>query len=180
MPPLVLASQGIVKMIHRLPLFTFPVLLIILLGSGCSMIQPASSYDSDPTQDQANMPPNQPMILVDIQPKESRGSTQRIPLAQAPTLQAAVDQSKAGGKFKRFHIAVSRLPQYPGGQPQKLVSKYDHIEKAIPFEYDYQLQAGDRVVIVEDPSNTMDDIFGGIVGPLRAMAGGEAAHTSPF
>ncbi len=167
-------------MIQRFPLFTFPVLLIILLGTGCSMIQPASSSDSALPQDQANMPPNQPMILVEMQSKDSGGSTQRIPLTQAPTLQAAVDQSKASSKFKRFHIAVSRLPQHPGGQPQKLISKYDHVKDEIPMEYDYQLRTGDRVVIVEDPRGTMDDIFGGIVGPLRMMAGAEPANQSPF
>lgn len=126
------------------------------------------------------MMPNQPMILVEMQSKEHKGSTQKILLAQAPTVQAAVDQAKANAKFKRFHIAVSRLPQHPGAQPQKLISQYDHVDKAIPMEYDYQLQAGDRVVIVEDPSTTMDDIFGGVVGPLKMMAGADAGKASPF
>ncbi|WP_146117771.1 MULTISPECIES: hypothetical protein [Pirellulaceae] len=167
-------------MIQRFPLFTFPVLMIILLGSGCSMMQPMANSDSALSQDEPTGPPNQPMILVEMQSKDAAGSTKRIPLTMAPTLQAAVDQAKAEAKFKRFHIAVSRLPQHHGGQPQKLVSKYDHVSKEIPPEYNYQLFAGDRVVIVEDPRSTMDDLFGGIVGPLRVMAGGQPTGGSPF
>lgn len=162
---------------HRLPLFTLPVLTIILLGSGCSTV-PTS--DSLANQGQPGMPPNQPMILVEMQSPEKGGSTQKLPLSAAPTLQAAIEQSQANKKFKRFHIAVSRLPQYPGAQPQKLVSKYDHHAEQVPFEYDYQLQHGDRVVIVENPTSSMDDMFGGIIAPLRAAAGQPPIDKSPF
>lgn len=177
MPYLILASQGIVKMVRRFPLFTFPVLFLILVGTGCSMV-PKS--ETPAAYDQANVPPNEPMILVEMQSKETGGSTQRIPLAKAPTLQAAVDQANATAKYKRFHIAVSRLPEQPGRPPQKLISQYDHVEKMVPFEYDYQLKSGDRVVIVEDPRNSMNDLFGGLIGPLRMAAGGEPLDKSPF
>lgn len=164
-------------MVRRFPLFTFPVLFVILIGTGCSMVpksEPSAAYD------QASVPPNEPMILVEMQSKESGGSTQRIPLSKAPTLQAAVDQANATAKYRRFHIAVSRLPGQPGLPPQKLISKYDHSKKIIPTEYDYGLRAGDRVVIVEDQRTSMNDIFGGIIGPLRMAAGGEPVDKSPF
>lgn len=164
-------------MVRGFPLFTFPVLFVILIGTGCSMV-PKS--DTSAAYDQGNIPPNEPMILVEMQSKETGGSTQRIPLSKAPTLQAAVDQANAGAKYHRFHIAVSRLPEQPGLPPQKLISKYDHSSKTIPFEYDYTLRAGDRVVIVEDPRTSMNDIFGGLIGPLRMAAGGEPLDKSPF
>lgn len=162
---------------QQLPLFTLPVLAIILLASGCSTV-PQS--DAVSTQDQAMIPPNQPMIMVEMQSPETGNKTQKIPLASAPTLQAAVMQSKANEKFERFHIAISRLPARPGLPPQKLISKYDHLNEQIPFEYDYQLRAGDRVVIVKDPTDTMDDLLGTIVGPLRMAAGREPINKSPF
>ena len=164
-------------MVRRFPLFTFPVLFVILIGTGCSMV-PKS--DTSAAYDQANVPPNEPMILVEMQSKENGGSTQRIPLSKAPTLQAAVDQANASAKYNRFHIAVSRLPAQPGLPPQKLISQYDHVQNRVPFEYDYGLKAGDRVVIVEDPRTSMNDLFGGIIGPLRMAAGGEALDKSPF
>lgn len=162
---------------QQLPLFTLPVLAIILLASGCSTVP-----QSDPvsTQDQAAINPNQPMIMVEMQSPGTGTETRKIPLAAAPTLQAAVMQSKANKKFDRFHIAVSRLPQHPGAPPEKLVSKYDHHNEQIPFEYDYQLRAGDRVVIVKDPSDTMDDLLGTLVGPMRMAAGREPIDRSPF
>ncbi|MBA2116549.1 hypothetical protein [Bremerella alba] len=162
---------------QQLPLFTLPVLAIILLGSGCSTVPQSESVS---TQDQAMIPPNQPMIMVEMQESGEASHTQKIPLAAAPTLQAAVERSKANERFDRFHIAVSRLPQHPGLPPQKLVSKYDHRNKQIPFEYDYQLNAGDRIVIVKDPSDTMDDLLGTIVGPMRMAAGREPINRSPF
>ncbi|GAA4425954.1 hypothetical protein [Bremerella cremea] len=163
---------------YRLPLFTFPVLAIIMLGSGCSTV-PTS--DSAVTPDQAPAPPNQPMILVEMQsPERGTRSTQKIPLHAAPTLQAAVDQSRVESKYKRFHIAISRFPQHQGGQPQKLISQYDHHAGQIPYEYDYQLQAGDRVVIVEDGTSSVDDIFGSIMAPLRMASGKPPVDKSPF
>ncbi|MFN3148627.1 hypothetical protein [Bremerella sp.] len=162
---------------QQLPLFTLPVLAIILLGSGCSTV-PQS--DAVSTQDQAMIPPNQPMIMVEMQSPQTGTETVKIPLAAAPTLQHAVVQSKANKKFERFHIAVSRLPDRPGAAPQKLISKYDHHNEQIPFEYDYQLRPGDRVVIVKDPSDTMDDLLGTIIGPMRMAAGREPLNKSPF
>lgn len=176
-PPRKLTSQGIVRMNRQLPLFTFPVLAILLLGSGCSTV-PQS--DAVSTQDQAMIPPNQPMIMVEMQSAESGTETQKIPLAAAPTLQAAITQAKANKKFERFHIAISRLPERPGAAPQKLISKYDHHSEQIPFEYDYQLRPGDRVVIVKDPTDTMDDLLGKIIGPMRMAAGREPLNKSPF
>lgn len=162
---------------QQLPLFTLPVLAIILLGSGCSMVP---KTDAVATPNQAAGPPNQPMILVEFQAPGEASTTQRIPLSSAPTLQAAVQQTQANEKYDRFHIAISRLAQHPGAQPQKLVSQYDHRSEQIPFEYDYQLRPGDRVVIVKDPTDTMDDLLGSIVGPLRMAAGREPLNKSPF
>jgi len=162
---------------QQLPLFTLPVLAIILLGSGCSTV-PQS--DAVSTQEQAAIHPNQPMIMVELQSPETGSQTQKIPLASAPTLQHAVMQAQANKKFDRFHIAISRLPQRPGLPPQKLISKYDHHNEQIPMEYDYQLRPGDRVVIVKDPSGTMDDLLGTIVGPMRMAAGREPINKSPF
>jgi len=164
-------------MVSRLPAFTLPILAILLLGTGCSTV-PQSNSELQ-TTNQA-MPPNQPMILVEFQSPEQGGTEVKLPLAAAPTVQAAVEKSKAPSKYKRFHIAVSRLPQQPGGVPQKLISKYNHVEQRIAFEYDYQLQAGDRVVIYENPSNTMDDLFGTVLSPLRNMAGMPPVDKSPF
>ncbi len=164
-------------MINRLPIFTLPVLVILLLGSGCATLSPGGT---ELPEAPASGAPGQPMILVEMQSPEKGGSEVKIPLSAAPTLQAAVEQSKAARKFKRFHIAISRLPHHSAPAPQKLVSKYDHVAKRVPFEYDYSLQAGDRVVIVEDKTSTLDDVFGTIVAPLRSMGGQPPASKSPF
>ena len=165
-------------MTKNLPLFTLPALAIILLGSGCSTIPKSDPIDA---QEQAALPPNQPMILVEMQcPRENKSSSKKILLAEAPTIQAAVQKSGAVDKYKRFHVAVSRLPQMPGAPPEKLVSKYDHATKEIPLEYDYQLRPGDRVVVVEDPSTALGDMFGGIIAPIRMAAGRPPVDISPF
>lgn len=163
-------------MSHRLPIFTLPVLAIILLASGCSTLPQG---DSDLVQTQ-QLPPNQPMILVEMQSEKQGGSSVKLPLATAPTIQAAIDQAHVPKKFHRFHVAISRLPQHPGAAPQKLIAKYDHLAKRVPFEYDYQLQAGDRVVVVESSTTAFDEIFGGVLDPLRAMSGYGTKDKSPF
>jgi len=172
-------------MVNRLPVFTLPILLLLVLGSGCTMFPAAPTETTPPlppTQafNPQTPPPNQPMILVEIQAPKKQSETKQIPLASAPTLQAAVDQVNATSKFKRFHIAVSRLPQHQGGEAQKLISQYDHQEKRIPFEYDYQLHPGDRIVIIEDSSSFVEDMFGGAINPIRGMAGLPPTNGSPF
>ncbi|MBI1247189.1 hypothetical protein GC197_05015 [bacterium] len=165
-------------MTKNLPLFTLPVLAIILLGSGCSTIPKSDPVNA---QEQAALPTNQPMILVEMQcPRESKSSSKKLLLSEAPTLQAAVVKSGAVDEYKRFHVAVSRLPQAPGAPPEKLVSKYDHVAKQVPLEYDYQLRPGDRVVVVEDPSTALDDMFGGLINPIRMAAGRPPVDISPF
>lgn len=167
--------EGDLRMTNRLPTFTLPALLMVLTGLGCQTFS-----GSGPDATEIGGMPEQPMIMVDMQSGESTEKSVKLPLASAPTLQAAVDQSKATRKFKRFHIAISRLPQKPGGQPQTLVSKYDHVSKKIPFDSDYALRPGDRVVIVEDKTSVVDDMLGGFINPLRAISGNAPPNRSPF
>ncbi|MEX1042252.1 MAG: hypothetical protein WDZ51_16590 [Pirellulaceae bacterium] len=163
-------------MTNRLPTFTLPALLMVLSGLGC---QTFSNSGPDVAEVGGDMP-QQPMIMVEMQSGESTQKSVKLPLASAPTLQAAVEQSKADHRFKRFHIAISRLPQNSGGQPQTLVSKYDHVSNKIPFDSDYALRPGDRVVIVEDKSSVVDDMLGSFLNPMRALTGSGQANRSPF
>jgi len=163
-------------MTNRLPTFTLPALLMVLTSLGCQTF----SGSGPDVADVGGGMPQQPMIMVEMQSGESTQKSVKLPLASAPTLQAAVEQSKADRRFKRFHIAISRLPQNPGGQPQTLVSKYDHVGKKIPFDSDYALRPGDRVVIVEDKSSVIDDMLGSFLNPVRAISGSGRSNKSPF
>ncbi|TWT31882.1 hypothetical protein [Blastopirellula retiformator] len=161
---------------RRLPLFTFPVLAILLVGSGCSGVPLAPQAEPEVAQ-QAQQGPQ---YIVELLDENHRGETKKLPLTPGATVQTAIDASQARKKFSRFHVAVSRLPAYPGAPPQKLVSGYDHVGKQVPMEYDYSLRPGDRVVILKDTANSMDDMFGSILNPLRTAAGTPTVGSNPL
>ncbi|MCC9605069.1 hypothetical protein LOC68_24810 [Blastopirellula sp. JC732] len=160
---------------RRLPLFTFPVLAILLVGSGCTTLPMMNKSDADAAKVEQG-----PQYIVEILDENHRGETKKLPLTEGATVQTAIEASRANRKFSRFHVAVSRLPAYPGAPPQKLVSGYDHVGKQVPMEYDYSLRPGDRVVILKDTSNSMDDMFGSVLNPLRMMGGNETVGANPL
>ncbi|PHR99110.1 MAG: hypothetical protein COA78_25415 [Blastopirellula sp.] len=195
---------------RKLPLYTFPALLLILLGTGCSMfnnktidseelpdgyyeqnslgqVAPASAMmpvgqmpvgqmtqGNQPMAMNAPAPQGPPkMVLVEFVPSKGATEFKKMPLYGPMTVQQIIEQSGATAKFKRLDVAVSRLPQYPGGAPQKLISQYDHVNKKVPMSHDYFLQPGDRIVIVENTSGVFDDLFGATLNPIRKMTGAE-------
>lgn len=159
------------------PLFTLPVLAILLVGSGCSGMQLTNS-SADAEAEAAAHPG--PQYIVEFVDEHHKGESKRLPLTEGATVQTAIEASRAQRKFSRFHVAVSRLPAYPGAPPQKLVSGYDHIEKQVPMEFDYSLRPGDRVVILEDTTNSIDDIFGSVINPFRMMSGATPVGVNPL
>lgn len=161
---------------RRLPLFTFPVLAILLIGGGCSGLPLANrTAEQDAAAAQAG-----PQYIVELVDENHHAETKKLPLSEGATVQTAIDASHARSKFSRFHVAISRLPAYPGAAPQKLVSGYDHIAKQVPMEYDYSLRPGDRVVILKDSNNSLDDMFGSIINPFRMMGGAPSADANPL
>lgn len=157
------------------PLFTLPILAILLVGSGCSGMQLAqSNADAEAAAQQG------PQYIVEFVDEHHKGETKKLSLTEGATVQTAIDASHARRKFKRFHVAVSRLPAYPGAQPQKLVSGYDHIARQVPMEFDYSLRPGDRVVILEDTTNSIDDVFGSVINPFRMIGGADPVGSNPL
>ncbi|MGY8768370.1 MAG: hypothetical protein ACKVH8_08085 [Pirellulales bacterium] len=188
---------------RKLPLYTFPALLLILMGTGCSlfnnetidssqlppgyqeadnysMVAPASAMMPIGQMPQGNQPMgmNQPlrqgppqMVLVEFVPSKGATEFKKVPLRGPMTVQQIIDHTGASARFKRIDVAVSRLPEYPGAAPQKLVSTYDHAKKQVPMSHDYSLRPGDRIVLVENTSGVLDDLFGGTLNPIRKMTG---------
>ncbi|UUO08328.1 hypothetical protein M4951_08430 [Blastopirellula sp. J2-11] len=161
---------------RRLPLFTLPVLAILLIGGGCSGIPLAKqNAEQDAAAAQGGA-----QYIVELVDENHHGETKKLPLTEGATVQTAIDASRAKSKFRRFHVAISRLPAYPGAPPQKLVSGYDHIAKQVPMEYDYSLRPGDRIVILKDTNNSLDDMFGTLINPFRMMGGAPSVDANPL
>ena len=73
-------------------------------------------------------------------------------------------QTKANKKFKRFNLELHR--PLPDGRVHSMILEYDRTEKHVDPEYDYSIQPGDRVIVIEDPKTMFDDFMEQMATPF--------------
>jgi hypothetical protein len=145
--------------------------LTALLTTGCTTVGGQSSLGlvdaSQAGLDTAERPT--PTCTVVLQPNRGTPKVVEMPLDEGATVQTALEHTKATRKFRRMDIHVLRPAQARANapaEPQKMNVEFDRIRREVEIDHDYALFPNDRVVIEEDPSTMIDDMFHSVAGRL--------------
>lgn len=127
------------------------------LGSGPSQV---GSTPYDPSM---AMPPpvtNQPTIVMEVIPANGSPKRAQLPLEGPLTIQEALMKAGVTREFRRMNIVLHRT--LPGGQVHKLDIEFDRRTRRVPDAYDYALRPQDRLIVTQDTSTAIDDMFDSI------------------
>ena len=114
------------------------------------------------------VPEGAPAIRVEFHPAEDKPVVRRIAFTEGMTASEAIQKSHAASRFQRMNIAVLRsLGEH--GQQQVMNVKWDYTKREVPVMSDYTLHNGDRLVVKEDPTTVVDELFGEVLGPVKSM-----------
>ena len=139
--------------------------MLVLLLSGCAVMDTATDKGLPLLGEGASAAPGPTTaVTMEIRPvgKKKPEMTQ-LQLDSGATVQQALEKAKLVKRFRRMNIEVMRVA---GQQRAKLDVKYDHTKAQVNPLYDYALYPGDHLIVAEDPSTSLDDMFNSIAGPL--------------
>jgi hypothetical protein len=150
-------------------LTTFAVMALCGAGSGCSLFQPkvAPELTAQVTPngiEDGKLEPPPGNFTVEVQPAKGKPTAKEQPLAGHLTVQEALEHTKANKKFRKFKLELYR--PLPDGRTHSMVLQYDRKNKCVDPEYDYAIQAGDRLVVVEDTSTVLDEMLDAMSVPF--------------
>jgi hypothetical protein len=107
-------------------------------------------------------------VIVEI--LEHDDSMQTLPLpetGQPVFLNDLIQQTGLSNKFSRMKIKIKRLA--PGGERYDMFAKFDAASHKVEAGTDYQLHAGDHIVVADDSPGFMDMLLDSLrPGALRA------------
>lgn len=142
-----------------------------LIAAGCqSLVLETATRDPGLEKALTAQPPEHLGTLsVEYYPVGGTAERAHYELKQVTYIQSALEQTGALDRFRREKIYLYRKPS---GQSlyTKLSVPMEAGKGRVPPSSDYALRDGDRLVIVEDPSDVFDDLIGnlnsGFVGDL--------------
>jgi hypothetical protein len=109
----------------------------------------------------------QAMAIVELRPDGRDPKVYQMPLDSDMHVQDAIEKSRAKRKFRRMNVSVLRTS--PEGRRHKMDCRYESGKKRIAVQYDYALQSGDYIIITEDTSTIVDDMFAEISAPVKVF-----------
>ncbi len=147
---------------------------LVLLYSGCTVMDTAADKGLPLPGEAASAAPGPTAsITMEIRPVgKKKPEMAQFPLDSGATVQQALEKAKLVKRFRRMNIEVMRVA---GQQRAKLDVKYDHTKAQVNPLYDYTLYPGDHLIVAEDPSTALDDMFNSI-GPLPRVIGSRTGH----
>jgi hypothetical protein len=118
-------------------------------------------------------------FTVEVQPAGGKSDAKEQPLVGHLTVQQALEHTRADKKFNKFNLELHR--PLPDGRWHKMVVKYDRQQKLVDPEFDYAVQSGDRLIVVQDTTTLFDEAldrlslpFGG--SPLKKSKNPPGVH----
>ena len=136
--------------------------LAACFSTGCAMFQPKASPELTASvtpngveDGKVEAPPGN--FTVEVRPVKGKPIAKEQPLAGHLTVQEALEHTKANKKFKRFNLQLHR--PLPDGRVHSMILEYDRVAKLVDPEFDYAIQPGDRVIVIEDPKTMLDDFM---------------------
>jgi hypothetical protein len=104
-----------------------------------------------------------PTITIEFHPASGKVKAQQVPLAPGMSAQDAIDQTKAGKHFHRSKLDLVRKSEL-AGDLHKMPLAWDNGKRRVAHSTNYDLHAGDRLMIREDTSNALDDLLAKLTG----------------
>jgi hypothetical protein len=105
--------------------------------------------------------------LVRFEPKDARPEQIEVPLRQQMFVSDLLEAVKAEKRYRRMDITVFRASQ-DDGRWHRMESEYQGRKHGVTQLTNYEIRPGDRVVIAEDTSTTLDRILEGM-NPLGRL-----------
>jgi hypothetical protein len=129
--------------------------------SGCAMFTGGQKPQSGPAPGQCT-----------VELKAAGGATKVGHLDVAPdaTVQSVLEKTKANRKYSRATVDLYR--KLPSGEWHKMPVDYDSGAKKVDPLHDYHVQAGDRVMVSEDTTSGLEDLFTEQKGTFGSLFGG--------
>ncbi len=145
------------------------VTLLVAAFTGCSMFQPRPEpqLHAEVTPhgvEDGKLQPPPGNFTVQIQPEGGQPVAKEQPLVGHLTMQQALENTRADKKFKKFKLSLHR--PLPDGRWHKMVVRYDRDQKHVDPEFDYTVQSGDRLIVVEDTTTILDEALDAITLPF--------------
>jgi hypothetical protein len=136
-------------------------------AAGCSMFQPKPELHAEVTPqgvEDGKLQPPPGNFTVEVQPEGGEPVAKEQPLVGHLTVQQALEHTRADKKFKKFKLELHR--PLPDGRWHKLVVKYDRDQKHVEPDFDYAIQSGDRLIVMQDTTTILDEALDALTLPF--------------
>ena len=129
--------------------------------SGCAMFNGGQRQQTSPAPGQCS-----------VELKAAGGATKvgHLDLAPDATVQSVLEKTKANRKYSRATVELYR--KLPSGEWHKMPVDYDSGTRKVDPLHDYHVQPGDRVVVSEDTTSGLEDLFTEQKGTFGSLFGG--------
>jgi hypothetical protein len=133
---------------------------------GCSVFkdqtQPKLAAEVQPGPPHAPAPVGK--YSVEIRAEKGKPQSVEREMTEPIHVQTALEQTGAAKRFPRAVIELYR--PLPNGGWHKMDLEFDRENHRVPPEFDYALLPGDRIVVIEDATNMLDDFMVRALQPL--------------
>jgi hypothetical protein len=109
------------------------------------------------------------MYSIEYHPVDGMPERAEVPLKDATYVQQAIEQNGVLKRFRREKIQLYRKNE-SNNTYSRMEIEFDRGKHRVPPESDYAIRPGDRLVVREDTSTMIDDLFSKVnKGPLSAV-----------
>lgn len=137
---------------------------LILSGTGCMSVPLAGNRSLLDGEKLAEAAAKGETYQLVIQPHTGQPKVIEKPLSGTKHLQEILTENKAFRQFGRTEFELQR--RLANGGYHRMKVEHSINTRRVDPEYDYVLHPGDRVIVKEDPSSVIDDLFDTAFAPL--------------
>jgi len=150
--------------------------LIVLASSGCALMNPAYDITGLTGDSGASIvPPPGPLnadgspprqVTVQLRPIGGNTEMATVKMEGDESVESVLQKSKAISKFYRMKVSLFRAGRKGPMANEPLRIEYDSASKRVPAQYDYAMQPGDKLLVVEESRSAFEDLMGSLLGPF--------------
>lgn len=157
-----------------LPRFFAMAGLFVLATSGCMTMNPAYDLASLTGADSAApiVPPPGAMqeaprqVAVQFRPIGGNAELVQVKMDQDESVESVLQKSKAISRFRRMKVSLFRAGRTGPMAQEPLRVEFDSASRRVPAQYDYAVQPGDKLLVVEDSRTAFEDLMVTVLGPF--------------
>ena len=152
---------------------------LVILGSGCSSVSSSSfanPFESlmpksaeSTTAQQMPREGSKNLCTVEFRTRYKQPQVIQIPITDGMCVQDALKTSGAQKRFSRMDVELAR--QVPKSGWLKMEVNYDNSKRTVESAFDYAIHPGDRLIITEDNSTTIDRMLTKMTNSVTKTSG---------